>query len=164
MKTTFSHSDIEEFLAEHDYGLWTSNFYDLKSNKLRQAKKSDLEENNKFTLEIIDSSDEKILKDFAISDFKFSALSYSNGKQKIEKDLTMEWCSQLLDTYDEEYATALISHCDENIKVLEKANNTKSNKITDGMRNKIAKLHAFYTKLKTKAKTKMQEKSNTLSA
>ena len=169
MEQIFTTFNIQEFLAQQDFGLWTMNFHDPKTNKLRQAKNSDFGADSKtYTLEIIDNFDDKSLKSFAISEFSFAELKYDSDKKKnvIKKDLTIEWCSSLLDEHGIQYATALRVWCDNNIKAIDKAVQDKSKPLNAVQKNKFDKLRSLCSKLLIMAKNKINEskKDNGLSA
>lgn len=162
MQVIFSSSDVVEFIAQNNLGLWTGNIYDYKTNRLRSATKKDFDQENKsVTLELLALDDDKTLKDFNISNFEFSALKYDNLKRTnvTEKNLTTKWHDFMLKTYGDEYAEMLSTWSAQQIQTIDETISTKQ-KITAPTKAKFEKLRAAYEKILTKAKKKIKEKEN----
>ena len=159
MKKYYSKSDIEEFLAQNDYGLWTMNIFDKKTNKTRNAEESDFDIDVVHTFEIIDTYDDKTFKDFAISNFRFAEIKYTSGKKQSvnEFTLTINWCSSLIEKNGKEYALELQNWCNDNIKTIDEVLTKKEKNLTQPQKNKFINIKSFYAKLIEVTKMKVRE-------
>lgn len=161
MKNFFNQSDVLEFLAQHDYGLWTHNLIG-NTGKSHSAKDEDFENNIINTFEMLDTYDERSFKDFAITNFRFAEVKYSsNSKEcKNERLLTLDWCKFLLEEYGVEYADALKDWCENCLSELSNYAKEKGANLSPEQKNKIEKAANYYNQLLTLAKTKIQDYEN----
>ena len=164
MENFYTQSDIEEFLAQQDYGLWTKQVIDKKTSKPRPAKDEDFENGTEHTLEMLDTYDDKTYKAFEISNFKFAEVDYS-GAGKILKNimkLSTGWCETLLEVNGIEYAEYMEKYCDHNIALIDADLQKKSKLMTPQKQKKFEAIKSYFQKLRSMAKTRIKELQNSV--
>ena len=159
MQNIFNLSDVQEFIAQQELGLWTKNIYDYKTKKTRSANIKDFkQEDPSITLEMLDLYDDRTLKDFSISNFEFSLLKYNAQKKPVvDKNLTTKWHDFMLNAYGDEYAELLTAWSNQKIQTIDETLKNKSKTIPETTKAKFEKLRSFYEKILKKAKSKIKE-------
>ena len=164
MENFFTKGDLEEFLSQHDYGLWTMQVIDKSTSKLRPVNPEDLKTNSEITLEMIEN-DEKTLKVFSFNNFKFCEVSFS-GNKKITKNmvsLSIDWCNSLLDSYGQDYAKALKEYCEKSINHIMTTISNSKDTLPPEKRNFYTNVRVFFSKLLSLANNKINESKNIVS-
>jgi len=166
MENFYTIEDVTEFLSQQNMGLWTGNIIDKKTFKPRKAKPTDFESELIHSFELIDLYDDKSFKDFEISNFKFAEIVYPTGKREAKNvsSLTMAWCDKLLENYGKVYAEALQNWCNENIQNIDNIITKSPKSLTPEKKTKLHNVRAFFSKLLSKAKNKIKETENLVSA
>ena len=158
MENLFSLTEVVEFTAQNNLGLWTRQIYDYKLNKIRPAKLEDFEEDKTVTMELL-VEDERILKDFVISNFQFVSKVFSpkHNASIVEKDLTEKWKNLISKIHNEVYSNILTKPTNTKTETFKVETNTTKNKET-----KKAKKTSFLARILKNKKNK-KEDENTLS-
>lgn len=165
MKNYFTQSDITEFLAQNDYGLWTNQIIDKKTSKPRPAKDEDFENGTEHTLQMLDTYDDKTYKAFEISNFKFAEIDFS-GAGKILKNimnLSTNWCAKLLEVNGIEYAEYMEKYCAYNLSLIEADLQKKSKLMTPQKQKKFEAIKSFFENMRSMALTRIGELQTSVS-